>query len=62
MAIVQITGVDLDGPDGDNLGYYVDDEGTVRSTRLSYGEAQAIIAELKETEVGVGYEVPGRAV
>lgn len=29
----------------------------VRSTRLSYGEAQAIIAELKESEDGVGYEV-----
>ena len=62
MTIVRITGVDLDGPNGVNWGYYVDDEGTVRSTELSYGEAQAIIAELKQTEVGVGYEVPGRAV
>ena len=61
MATVQITGVDLEGPNGDNWGYYVD-EGTVRSTRLSCGEAQAIIAELKESEDGVGYEVPERAV
>lgn len=53
---IQVTAVDLDGED--SFGHFVDEDGDLKSVRLTYGEALAIQRELRDGADSVGYEVP----
>lgn len=52
---IAITSVDLDG--SSSTGYYIDDEGDLRSVLLTYGEALAMQKEFRNGVEAVGYEI-----